>query len=111
VSDTQLHNPREWLNKEEKSFSTRVENQEKLNKTIYAGSKTLDEYFAANSAFMTNRSIVKRGILGGEDAVWFNGEAAPDVIVFHNGTLFELNGSDIDPQTFNTILSTSQFIN
>lgn len=93
-----------------KYFDIEISNQERLDETIYKGSKTLDEYFIKNPLILKTSPIVKETTINGERVVWLNDLPSPYFMFFHNGILFKIDGYNLNPELFNDFLSTFKFV-
>lgn len=109
--------PKEFTKYPSKSIGLgfHVSNQERLSTTIYAGSKSLDEYFGKNPKILEAHSIVKETIILGERAVWLQEKneiesTKPRLMFFHNEKLFEIFGTNTSPELFDELLLTFKFL-
>lgn len=115
VSNISLPKSDSNLNQIEQGFAVEANNQERLSKTIYAGSQSLDEYFSkVTPGFLKAHKVIKKGYIDKEPALWLKQkkvDAVPFILVFHNGTSFTIRASILNPDPFfDTILSTFKFI-
>jgi hypothetical protein len=91
------------------SFSLEVDTQERLAGTVYAGAKTLDQYFQKNPSILQARPIFRESALDGERLVEL---ADHSFLVFHNSTLFQFNVfGTVSDGTALQIFSTFRFTN